>query len=691
MAASWQLTSGVVGLAAVLVTTRRRGGAALAVFLSPPLPSDIQQASARDSVFSSAQNESCLCRILACMHNGVLSRDSWRGEPCTFAPRVACAYSWCLMSAYTASTTELVSARSTPISASESRPQVPAAWRMSPATRVPRSTLALAGLAHTTDGRRRTSAAPLAPRAACLQSAAAPAASASAYASNLSPLHTRSAHDPTPEERVFAAPVPDTSQRALAPYPLALRASLPLGRCKSTAAVRALSESASTHARPFTNLRRKLPADVYVAPRLSSSRARSSCRQDLPSTMVSRRPHALAALNTQSRADCRASPVQRRPADSCGACLGPSALQVVSRRARGPPRMRLPARRGQSCKLCKYPRERRASPACPSCSERGTFLAQRGRVKVDAGIFGASCIPPPPPHRQRARRALRRVGGTRALRPRACNRGRDDTSSDPDGEPGLLLTCRRNPEYTGACHYKATTRTTTLPRAHHCRPRVPAPPLPPPQTPPHLEHRDLVSLALVSRAAAAPVIPRHTEYRVVRTRHLHLLPAMWAHLARRANLTRNIRKYSEMLMEFKCLADCEFPDRHARLPVDKKLDIYQLDPATLFELKNLQGGSVRQVKLHAFRELAALNELAELFANLIWLSMPSRYAHFSPLRSLGTVILNIGRGRDPWLTWWCYARRRRRSSNAARRAHAISRRWRPVCVGPVGAGAAHSA
>ncbi|KAF7317639.1 F-box domain-containing protein [Mycena kentingensis (nom. inval.)] len=55
-----------------------------------------------------------------------------------------------------------------------------------------------------------------------------------------------------------------------------------------------------------------------------------------------------------------------------------------------------------------------------------------------------------------------------------------------------------------------------------------------------LEHADLVALALVSKAGAALVIPRHTEYRVIRTRHL--LPAMWAHLARRADLARNIRE-----------------------------------------------------------------------------------------------------------------------------------------------------
>ncbi|KAJ7498097.1 hypothetical protein B0H11DRAFT_1715635 [Mycena galericulata] len=351
-----------------------------------------------------------------------------------------------------------------------------------------------------------------------------------------------------------------------------------------------------------------------------------------------------------------------------------------------------------------------------------------------------------------------------------------------------------------------------------------------------LEHRDLVSLALVCHASSTLVIPRHTEYRVLRTRHL--LPAMWAHLARRADLARNIREvhicertnktasdrvpktlidrvtdekvanimedrrirnictalghmrrlhtftwswevdppalptvepghenaildvlsrketlrhlglwglfgnhapgvaydpesalypvwnfanltsislrgdswikptnaihlkrmlgrlsaleYIEMPMEISSLADCKFPHlkrlnlflqsggirsidpcfvrflndhptiedlswlplgpvymsprtlpalRRLRTNIQvvgmldcqsiECLDIYQLDPATLVELKNLQGGSVRRVKLHAFGELAALHELAELFPDLTWLSMPSRYGHFS--------------------------------------------------------------
>ncbi|KAG7444566.1 uncharacterized protein BT62DRAFT_248864 [Guyanagaster necrorhizus] len=53
-------------------------------------------------------------------------------------------------------------------------------------------------------------------------------------------------------------------------------------------------------------------------------------------------------------------------------------------------------------------------------------------------------------------------------------------------------------------------------------------------------HRDLISFALVSRTCTRLVIPRHNEYRIVRIRHK--LPSMWAHLAKRADLARNIRE-----------------------------------------------------------------------------------------------------------------------------------------------------
>ncbi|KAG7093405.1 hypothetical protein E1B28_007087 [Marasmius oreades] len=51
---------------------------------------------------------------------------------------------------------------------------------------------------------------------------------------------------------------------------------------------------------------------------------------------------------------------------------------------------------------------------------------------------------------------------------------------------------------------------------------------------------DLTSLALANRTCYHLVVPRHSEYRVIRTRHR--LAAMWGHLARRSDLARNVRK-----------------------------------------------------------------------------------------------------------------------------------------------------
>ncbi|KAF8972701.1 hypothetical protein BDZ97DRAFT_852074 [Flammula alnicola] len=54
------------------------------------------------------------------------------------------------------------------------------------------------------------------------------------------------------------------------------------------------------------------------------------------------------------------------------------------------------------------------------------------------------------------------------------------------------------------------------------------------------QHTDLVAFALASRMCAALVVPHHTQYRILRVRHT--LPDMWAHLARRADLARNVRE-----------------------------------------------------------------------------------------------------------------------------------------------------
>jgi hypothetical protein len=54
------------------------------------------------------------------------------------------------------------------------------------------------------------------------------------------------------------------------------------------------------------------------------------------------------------------------------------------------------------------------------------------------------------------------------------------------------------------------------------------------------QHNDLVAFALCSRICAALVIPHHTQYRILRMRST--VPDVWAHLARRADLARNVRE-----------------------------------------------------------------------------------------------------------------------------------------------------
>ncbi|KAF8074555.1 hypothetical protein FPV67DRAFT_1473981, partial [Lyophyllum atratum] len=68
------------------------------------------------------------------------------------------------------------------------------------------------------------------------------------------------------------------------------------------------------------------------------------------------------------------------------------------------------------------------------------------------------------------------------------------------------------------------------------------------------EPHDLLALALASRSCARLVIPQHIEYRTIRIRTP--MPAMWAHLARRKDLTRNIRE-----LRFCARGDYTAPDR----------------------------------------------------------------------------------------------------------------------------------
>ncbi|KAF9054739.1 hypothetical protein BJ165DRAFT_1337758 [Panaeolus papilionaceus] len=78
-------------------------------------------------------------------------------------------------------------------------------------------------------------------------------------------------------------------------------------------------------------------------------------------------------------------------------------------------------------------------------------------------------------------------------------------------------------------------------------------------------HRDLIAFALTSKISASLVIPHHTQYRILRVRHS--LPEMWAHLARRSDLTRNIRE-----VHISSPSQNTVPDRYPTALIDKKLD-----------------------------------------------------------------------------------------------------------------------
>ncbi|TFK67089.1 hypothetical protein BDN72DRAFT_725738, partial [Pluteus cervinus] len=62
------------------------------------------------------------------------------------------------------------------------------------------------------------------------------------------------------------------------------------------------------------------------------------------------------------------------------------------------------------------------------------------------------------------------------------------------------------------------------------------------QIPPEIEdHRDLVNFACASHLCSQLIIPRHTEYRVLRLGTKNS-SHIWAHLARRPDLARDIRE-----------------------------------------------------------------------------------------------------------------------------------------------------
>jgi hypothetical protein len=59
----------------------------------------------------------------------------------------------------------------------------------------------------------------------------------------------------------------------------------------------------------------------------------------------------------------------------------------------------------------------------------------------------------------------------------------------------------------------------------------------------------------------------------------------------------------------------------------ENLDLYGLTPKTLLELKCIDPLALRRLKLHSFGvgEFSALNDIAEKFPNIEWLSLPAVY------------------------------------------------------------------
>lgn len=106
-------------------------------------------------------------------------------------------------------------------------------------------------------------------------------------------------------------------------------------------------------------------------------------------------------------------------------------------------------------------------------------------------------------------------------------------------------------------------------------------------------HRDLVSLACASHACSKLVFPRHIQYRVIRVRFC--TPLLWAHLARRADLSRNIREVHICDRQ-----DFTSSDRYPTKLIDKQVDGAQHN-FTIEEAMNNLCRALRNMKnLHTF-------------------------------------------------------------------------------------------
>ncbi|RDB15909.1 hypothetical protein Hypma_003569 [Hypsizygus marmoreus] len=106
--------------------------------------------------------------------------------------------------------------------------------------------------------------------------------------------------------------------------------------------------------------------------------------------------------------------------------------------------------------------------------------------------------------------------------------------------------------------------------------------------------RDLISLALVCRAAKNLVIPRHSEYRVIRTHST--APFLWAHLARRADLARHIRE-----VQLCARIDFMVSDRCPVTLIDRAVDCKLENVEELARIQNMCQALRHMVRLQVFK------------------------------------------------------------------------------------------
>jgi hypothetical protein len=106
-------------------------------------------------------------------------------------------------------------------------------------------------------------------------------------------------------------------------------------------------------------------------------------------------------------------------------------------------------------------------------------------------------------------------------------------------------------------------------------------------------HSDLMALALASHACSRLVIPRQTQYRVLHVRHA--TPLLWAHLARRADLARNVREIH--ISEQTKPADT---DRYPTTLIDRKIDAAPANNTRGMAVENMCRALGHMSQLHTF-------------------------------------------------------------------------------------------